>query len=145
MPSPSNEKMVAPSSGSISLQIQPVNMRLIDEGAQLYADALTRTRHRIRPYRPSSTAWMKLFIDYAYQNRATAALHLDQVRHWATAAEKPRRLGLTSFPDEQKIQIRRFAWELQQHDWSVDFDRVAAVNFMLAVYGEAFNESLKRL
>jgi hypothetical protein len=89
---------------------------------------------------------MRSLIDYVFEHSSDypeevqrAAMHV-VVGH----VETPISVSM-KIPEEQRVKLRKIECYVQALDWTIDFNRNAALNFMVMVYGDRFNLTLVRM
>lgn len=128
---------------STTLKLRPELSTIVTEGAYALSLQIARTHPRNRLPKPSNALWFRSLIEYSYDHRSVAseaeqrAAMSEVVKHVENAIPVSMKI-----PDEQRVKLRKIECSVQALNWTIDFNRNAALNFLVLVYGDRFNKSL---
>lgn len=129
-----------------TFKLRPELLPVVTDGASTLSRQIARAHPRKRVPSPSNALWVRSLIDYVFEHRSD---YPDDVQRAAMHAvvdhvESPTSVSL-KIPEEQRVKLRKIECFVQALDWTIDFNRNAALNFMVMVYGDRFNLTLVRM
>jgi hypothetical protein len=117
---------------------------IVYDGAAYQAELLAFSHPKRRKPSPSHSNWFRSLISYSFKHtkKSPSDLILQALRT-ATSPSTDFVQISAKLGDDHRIMLRKLECGIQAHDWTVDFNRNAVLNFIVLVHGETFNLSLK--
>lgn len=117
---------------------------LVFDGSELQAELLAFYHPKRRKPSPSHSNWFRWLIEYSFDHSSEIPLDIVlQALRTATSPSTDFVQISAKLGDDQRIMLRKLECQIQAHDWTVDFNRNAVLNFIVLVHGDFFNSSLK--
>lgn len=128
----------------------PVTFRLRSElfpivraGAVIQGVLTGRALANPRIAAPSIAQWLRSMIRFSYEFKATISEAQQKSAMHAPPGQAEEMVKVrTLLPEALRITLRKYECEVQALDWAVEFDRNAAVNHLIHLYGASFNDYL---
>lgn len=129
-----------------TFKLRPELLAIVTAGATALSHKIARTHPRKRMPSPSNALWLRSLVEYTYEHSSDATPEAQIAAMSAVVEHVKNPIPVSmKIPEEQRVKLRKIECFVQALDWSIDFNRNAALNFMVLVYGERFNQTLEPL
>lgn len=126
-----------------AFKLRPELLSKVSDGADSLARRIGASHPRRRTPSPSNALWMRTLIAYAHERLESIPLEERLRAMHSSSQPSEHSIGVSlRIPEELRISLRKLEVSIQQLDWSVDFNRNAALNFIVFVFSDALKKEL---